>query len=247
MEHLLAYGFLAPPTVFISLALLGAIIAAAGWRSGGIALALVSSLCLYIAAMPAFSAWLIEYIEAQVPRRVDLHPAQAIVVLGGDERRGDDPGDPEELGPLSQERVELAADAYRQLHLPVAVSGGAIKDAHTSLAALMKQALEHEFSVPVTWTEDRSTSTWENAAFTAQILRPAGIRTVVVVTHAWHLPRAIWAFEHAGLTALPWPAPRQSVPKFDEADDFLPNPMGLAWSYLALHEFVGGIYYRLLY
>src|SRR6266851_198368 len=37
----------------------------------------------------------------------------------------------------------------------------------------------------------------------AQLLRPAGIKTVFLVSQAWHLPRAIWTFERAGLAALP--------------------------------------------
>ncbi len=246
MEELASFGFLALPTVFVSLCLLGAIIAAAGWR-GGIALALASSVCLYVAATPAFSALVIQHVEARLPRRVDLHRAQAIVVLGGDVRRGNGRDIPDRLGRLSLERLVFAADAYRQLHLPVAVSGGVIIGSHESVAVLMKHALEREFGVPVTWTEERSSSTWQNAAFTAQILRAAGIRTVVLVSQAWHLPRAMWAFERAGMTALPWPAPRQAALQFDEPSDFLPSPMGLACSFLALHEFIGSLYYRLRY
>ena len=72
----------------------------------------------------------------------------------------------------------------------------------------MKAALETDFAVPVAWSEDASRTTWENAVFTARLLRPAGIETVVLVSQAWHLPRAIWAFERVGVAALPWPAPR---------------------------------------
>ena len=112
------------------------------------------------------------------------------------------------LGPLSLERVVLAARAYRQLHLPVAVSGGRVDKARSSEAALMKAALETDFAVPVAWSEDASRTTWENAVYTARLLQPGRDRTVVLVSQAWHLPRAIWAFERVGLQALPWPAPR---------------------------------------
>ena len=245
MEGILSFGFLALPTVFVSLCLLGAVLAAVRVR-GGIALALASSLCLYIAATPAFSSVLLQRIEAGLPRRVDLHRAQAIVVLGGDVRAGNGRDIPDRLGRLSLQRLVFAADAYRRLHLPVAVSGGVIEKTRESVAALMKQVLEGEFGVPVKWTEDRSHSTWQNAVFTAAMLRPAGIHTVVLVSQAWHLPRAIWAFDKAGFVALPWPAPRVAR-HFDEPGDFLPNPMGLARSFFALHEFIGGIYYRLRY
>jgi uncharacterized SAM-binding protein YcdF (DUF218 family) len=245
MENLLSFGFLALPTIFISLSLVGAVVAAAGWRAG-IAVALVSGICLYIAATPAFSALLIQRVESRLPHRVDLRPAQAIVVLGGDVRRGNGSDIPDRLGRLSLERLVFAADAYRRLHLPVAVSGGVVEGTHDSEAALMKQALEQEFAVPVKWAEGRSRSTWENAAFTAQLLRPAGVTTVVLISQSWHLPRAIWAFRQAGITALPWLVPRTAV-QFDEPSDFLPNPGGLTRTFQGLHELIGGLYYRLRY
>ena len=245
MEQLFSFGFLALPTVFVSLCLVGTVAAVAGFRSG-IALALASSVCLYVAATPAFSAFLLQRLEARLPRTVDLRPAQAIVVLGGDVRRGNGRDIPDRLGRLSLERLAFAADAYHRLHLPVAVTGGIIDGAHESEAALMKRELEGEFAVPVKWAEGRSRSTWGNAALTAQILRPAGVHTVVLVSQTWHLPRAIWAFRQAGIEALPWVV-RNAAPGFDELGDFLPRPGGLKRTFLALHELIGGIYYRLRY
>ena len=98
--------------------------------------------------------------------------------------------------------------------------------------------------MPVAWSEDASRTTWENAVYTARLLRPAGIGTVVLVSQAWHLPRALWAFERAGFAALPWPAPRTLWgPR--QVDDFLPSIGGLRDATYALHELIGGAYYRL--
>jgi uncharacterized SAM-binding protein YcdF (DUF218 family) len=245
MEGVVSFGFLALPTVFISLGLIGALAAALGWR-GGIGLALASLACLYAAATPALSSYLLRRVEARLPREVDLSKAQAIVVLGGDVRLGNGRDIPDRLGRLSLERLIFAAAAYRRLHLPVAVSGGPVNSSRDSEAAMMQAMLESDFAVPVKWTEDRSRSTWENAAYTAQILRRAGVGTVVVVTHAWHEPRALWAFQQAGMTALPWPAPRAAL-RLGRITDFLPSPGGLTESFLALHELIGGLYYRLRY
>jgi uncharacterized SAM-binding protein YcdF (DUF218 family) len=245
MERLFSYGFLAPPTLFITLCLLGAMIAPV-WRRLGIALALASSLCLFAAATPALSSYLLGRVEAGLPRRADLSAAQAIVVLGGDVRIGDGRAIPDRLGPLSLERVALAAAAYRRLHLPLLVSGGWVAGAHQSLAALMGTALARDFAVPVTWREDRSRTTWENARDTARLILPAGVRTVVLVSQAWHLPRALWSFRRAGLKALPWPAPR-AASQMGRTADFLPSAGGLLNSFYALHELIGGLYYRLRY
>jgi uncharacterized SAM-binding protein YcdF (DUF218 family) len=245
MEGILSFGFLAVPTVFISLCLVGSVMAVAGWR-GGVALTLASSACLFVAATPAFSSFLLQCVEAQLPRDVDLRQAQAIVVLGGDVQLGNGRDVPTRLGGWSEERLIFAAAAYHRLHLPVAVSGGPISGMHDSIAGLMKSTLESEFDVPVKWTEDRSGSTWENAVDTAQLLRPAGVTTVVLVSQAWHLPRAIWAFQQAGLKALPWVV-RDAPPQMYHWGDFVPRYDGLGRSFGALHELIGGVYYRLRY
>jgi uncharacterized SAM-binding protein YcdF (DUF218 family) len=140
----------------------------------------------------------------------------------------------------------MTADAYRQLGLPVAVSGGRLYNWDTSIAALMKAALIKYFGVPVTWTEDRSRTTYENAVYTAQLLRAANIGTVIVIAQARDLPRAIWSFERAGLRALPWPAPRAAL-AVHRLEDFLPGAGALDESFYALHELIGGLYYRFRY
>ena len=244
MSSLVSYGFLAPPTIFIVLSLFGPLIALV-WRRTGLAIALASGLCLFATATPALSSYLLRQVEAEIPDAGDLAAARAIVVLGGDVRVARD-GDGDALGPNSLERVLYAVAAYRQLHKPVAVSGGIISRAHRTVAALMKEMLETDFGVPVTWTEDASRTTWENAAFTARILRSAGIGTVVVVARSPDLPRALWSFKTAGLEAFAWPVPR-TAPAWDEFVDFLPRPSALHNSFYALHEMLGSVYYRLCY
>ena len=245
MANLISHGFLAPPTIFIVLCVAGALIAL-WWRRMSIALALASGVCLYIAATPAFSSYLLHRLESRLPPGGDLGAAQAIVVIGGGVRPGDGADIPDSLGRLSLERVFFAAQAHRRLHLPVVVSGGRVHGAHLSEGALMKSALEEDFAVPVAWREDLSRSTWENALFTARLLLPEKLTTVVVVTQAWHLPRALWAFERAGLRALPWPAPR-TVPRRGEVGDFLPSIAALHDTFYGLHEMIGGVFYRLRY
>jgi uncharacterized SAM-binding protein YcdF (DUF218 family) len=245
MERLVSFGFLAPPTVLITLCIVGALIALR-WRAAGLALVLAASLALYAVATPAVSSWLLRRAEAGVPRRVDFRGAQAIVVLGGEVRAGDGADIPDRLGGRSYERLAFATDAYHELHLPVAVSGGRPSGLRESEASLMKAALESEFGVPVTWTEDQSRTTWENAVFTADLLRRAGIGKIVVVTHRWHLPRAIRSFERAGMPAVPWPT-AETAPHGDRLRDYLPTMAALQNSFYGLHEIIGRLYYRLRY
>jgi uncharacterized SAM-binding protein YcdF (DUF218 family) len=245
MSDLISYGFLAPPTVLIVLGAIGAWAALRFWRPG-IGLAIVATSLLYLLALPVIASCLLRGVEIAPPAASNFAAAQAIVVLGGGIHLGDGKDIPDTLGSLSLERVVFGARAYRQLHLKVAVSGGQIRGAHVSEASLMKAMLESDFAVPVTWVEDRSRTTWENAANTAKLLKPAGIDTVVVVTHAWHMKRAQWSLEHNGLRALPWPA-APTVEESGRIDDYLPSTGALQSSFYALHEAIGLAYYRMRY
>lgn len=245
MQRFFSVGFLALPTVFITLCVLGALIALR-WRRIGVAVVLASSLCLFAASTPALSSLLLREAEAGLPRDVRFQGAQAIVVLAAGVRHGNGAEIPDRLGPRALERLALAAEAHRRLRLPVAVTGGPAGGSNTSEAALMRAALKEQFAVPVAWIEDRSKNTWENAAYTAELLRPARVETVVVVSHAWHLPRVLWAFDRARLKALPWPAPR-TPQRLSRVEDYLPSLEGLQDSFHALHEIAGMLYYKLRY
>jgi uncharacterized SAM-binding protein YcdF (DUF218 family) len=245
MERLISFGFLAPPTVLITLCVVGALIALR-WRLAGLAVVLAASLTLFAAATPAVSSWLLRRAEAGVPQHVDFRGAQAIVVLGGGVRAGNGGSIPDRLRDRTYERLVFATDAYHELHLPVAVSGGHPPERRTTEAELMKAALESEFGVPVTWSEEQSRTTWENAVFTAEMLRKAGIDKIVVVTHRWHLPRALRAFDRAGMAAVPWPAP-ETAARGRRFADYLPTMGALQDSFYGLHEIIGGFYYQLRY
>lgn len=241
----MSIGFLVPPAVLILLAAVAAWVAL--WRphTGALLGVIVTSL-LYLGALPVVSAWMIEEVEIKIPAKPDFTAAQAIVVLGGGVHPGDGEMVADTLGPWSLERVVLGTQAYRQLKLRVAVSGGRVASAHVSEASLMKAALETQFAVPVTWVEDQSRTTYENAVLTARLLKANNVTTIVLVTQAWHMRRALWSFERAGLHAMPYPAPL-TYDESDRVDDYLPSIGALERTYHALHEAIGLVYYRLRY
>ena len=122
--------------------------------------------------MPACSSYLEYQLEALVPPTPlpELRSAEAIVVLAADIRAGFRPAS-DKLGPQSIERLMFTAEAFQELRVPVVTSGGRTPHSSLSVSDLMKQALERIFYVPVTWTEERSRTTYENAVYTAELLR----------------------------------------------------------------------------
>jgi uncharacterized SAM-binding protein YcdF (DUF218 family) len=160
--------------------------------------------------------------------------AEAIVILGGGVRRNAVEYGGDTLGRLTTDRVRYGALVARRTGLPILVTGGAVF-VHTPEAVLMKQSLEREFQLTVRWAEAASRNTHENAVNSAEILRSAGIRHVVLVAHSFDIPRATAELTRAGLQVTPAPT---HIPRgtFDGVSDLIPNIGALESSYYALYE-----------
>jgi len=162
--------------------------------------------------------------------------AQAIVILGGSATRLGAPeygGEPAVALRLL-ERVNYGAFVARHTGLPVAVSG-----THEEALA-MRASLARDFGIETRWVENRSRDTFQNAEFSAALLRPLGITRIVLVTDADHEWRAQQEFVGAGFSVVPAPvglyAPRDTGPR-----RFVPTVTALLVSTEALYELLGDL------
>jgi uncharacterized SAM-binding protein YcdF (DUF218 family) len=214
------------------------------WRRAGLVLVGVSVIGLGVLALPITSYGLLSL--GVVPSAIDpgRSPPEhaAIVVLSADLRRDALEYGGLTLGPLSLERLRYAARLHRRTGLPVLVSGGRLRADDRPLAALMHEALAEDFGIEARWVEDRSRNTAENARFSVELLRRDGISTVLVVTHAWHMRRALLAFRDLGMEVLP--APTLAPHRPTEIDMVIPSVSALYDSFLGIHELVGRLFYR---
>jgi uncharacterized SAM-binding protein YcdF (DUF218 family) len=244
---------LTPPGIVIVVALLGFLIQLK-WVWLGNAVIALALAALLMLSLPITGKNLLAGLEkgvkplpAVVPEDI-ARKAGAIVVLGGGRYTSAPEYGADIVNRYTLERLRYAARLHRQTGLPVLVSGGSPFGEETSEAALMKSVLEREFNVPVKWVEERSPDTLGNATASKAILAEAQIRTVLLVTHAWHMPRAEWAFVHAGLIAIPAPT---LFTKLSVAErrllGYLPSGRGLYLSSLALHEHLGLRWYKSKY
>ncbi len=171
----------------------------------------------------------------------------AIVVLGGDVQRtaGYQGGVPNAtVGALSLQRVQAGAALQRRTGLPMLMTGGIVETGVAPVGELMARSARDDFAARVRWVEPLSRDTWENAAFSAPLLKAAGISRVFVVTHDWHMRRALVAFRHAGIDAVPSPTYADPRPRLAWTD-LLPSAGNWMRSYFAVHEWVGLAYYAL--
>ena len=176
----------------------------------------------------------------------DAAPRTAIVVLGGGQIELSPEYGLSNLTPLSIERLRYALWLARETRLPVAFSGGLGYGGRPGAteAEIATRIAEREFGRPLRWTEQRSRDTFENGMLTAELLRDQGIGRIVLVTHDFHMRRAVRAFERgaarAGITLEIVPAPVGLRPMYEwEWRDWVPSRGGYTDSHLMLHEWLG--------
>lgn len=235
-------GLILPPTGLLLAALFGALV----WRSYGRwrgrfgALLLGASLSLLIVlSIPAVGQRLLASLERYPPVTGEhLTGVQAIVVLGGGTYRAAPEYGGDTVNSFSLERVRYAAKLARESKLPILVTGGLINGVRAE-AELMREVLANEFGVPVRWVEAASLDTADNARLSAEMLKAAGVTRVALVSHGWHLPRAVPLFEREGLTVVPAPT------RFSTGHVLAWIPGDLRDSRIALHEYLGRAVQRL--
>jgi uncharacterized SAM-binding protein YcdF (DUF218 family) len=246
MLQWISYSSLIPPNLFILLAMIGVVLAWR-WRRTGLVLATAAVMCVYLASIPIVSFLLMRAVDGlagAVPTLSLPAPPGAIVVLSAEYRHSSRPGGKDVVGPVTLDRLAEAARQQRRTGLPILVSGGWIPYANDSLAGMMAKSLEADFHVPVKWREDQSLTTYQNAFYSAEILRHAGVSSALVVTDTWHMARALWSFYAVG-----YPVVAAQVPERQSLDlspaSFFPQVPALASSYIALHELIGLAWYEL--
>ncbi len=81
----------------------------------------------------------------------------------------------------------------------------------------------------------------------SQILQPLAIEKIILVTHAFHMPRALNEFKRVGFDALPAPTAFFSNQEKLSIFSFIPSAQALTVSSFILHEYLGLLWYRLRY
>lgn len=229
------------------LALLAAALAAFALRRRRAAVALLTAATalLWAASTPWVASALLATLERE-PVPAPAAAAAAIVILGGGSAFDAPEYGGNTVGTLTLERLRYGARLARETGLPLLVTGGDPLGAGDSEARQMKDVLEREFGVSVRWAEASSRTTRENALASAAMLQAEGIRTVRLVTHAWHMPRARRAFEAAGLAVHAAPTMFTQPPPAGAALlRWLPGAEALRGTRIALHEWLGRAWYRL--
>lgn len=132
---------------------------------------------------------------------VQPQPTVAIVALGGGRELLAPEYGVSDLTHFSAERLRYAIWLGQRTGLPVGFSGGVgwrqQGDVGASEAETAARVAQQFYGVTLRWTETRSADTRQNALLTVAMLAEQGVGEVVVVTDAYHMPRAIRMFNEA--------------------------------------------------
>ncbi len=218
------------------------------WRRAGrwlVSLAFVAAAAMAI--LPAGTALYVVLenrfpVVRQLPDRVD-----GIITLGGvvdqfvTQARGQ-----VALGGAVERLIEFAALARRYPEARLVFTAGSgklrqdVKEADVLAPVLRDLGIDPARVI----LESRSRNTYENAVMTHALIAPRAGETWVLITSAFHMPRAVGCFRKAGWRVIPYPVDFN----FRGDEHFtlsfnLARGMGLLGG--ALHEWLGLLFYRL--
>jgi uncharacterized SAM-binding protein YcdF (DUF218 family) len=132
---------------------------------------------------------------------------EAIVVLSSGTRLPAEGGVPAELDEDALERCIKAAEMYHHGKRCLVLASGGKSDPsrpEPACADVMRDFLVQLGVGPAdVLVENLSTTTYENATASAELLNDRGIHKIMLVTSATHLPRAVGCFRKQGLDVVP--------------------------------------------
>jgi uncharacterized SAM-binding protein YcdF (DUF218 family) len=177
-------------------------------RRLGLGLAALGALGLVVGGFSPLANWVIVPLEERFPAfsRSD-GPVDGVVVLGGSFQAGESLARGQATINEAGERIVALADLARRYPAAKLVfSGGAgeLLSAEAPEADALKRYLgTFGVSPDRVVFENRSRTTSENAAFSRALIEPAPSERWLLVTSAWHMPRAVGCFRKAGLRSPP--------------------------------------------
>ena len=242
-------GFFAlPSNLLVALGLLGIALTATRWVRAGRRLAACSILLLAVMGLTPLGNALILPLEQRFPRFVDTgRPPDGIVVLGGafdtvvSAARGD-----VALTDAGDRMTAVAELARRYPDARILFSGGSGRLVfHGARESDLALRLFDSFGIARgrVLIDERSRDTLENAEFSKAVAAPKPGERWLLVTSAYHMPRAIGAFRRAGFPVEAYPTdwrtrgPGDVIRPFDSVAD------GLKRSDTAVREWVGLLTY----
>lgn len=216
------------------------------FRALAISLLISGVALLYASSMPLVANSIRPNLDENlaVVSQDEIDSAAAIVILGGGLYANAPEYGEDTIAGQTLERTRYGAYLHRLSGKPLLVTGGRPKQTELSEAEAMRNVLESEFGVAVRWVEDSALNTRDNAELSRTILEADGIHDILLVTHAFHMTRAVNEFERVGFRVIPASTKFRVKPPLSFFD-FLPSASALSSTARSLHEWLGMAWYAI--
>ena len=228
---------------------LGVLLLWSRWWKKGRALLLLSVLAAVVIATVPLGAMLLIPLENRFAKPANLpDQVDGILILGGlaSPMISHMRGRPELSGGIDR-LTEGAELAKRFPNAKVVFTGGT--------GTLLNQNIKEADVLGPTFTllnlrkdrlilENQSRNTFENAVFTKEMLKPGTGEAWILVTSAFHMPRAVGVFRRAGWSVIPYPVDYYFA-GFEARRPMFNLTHGLGTLSRGVREWLGLIAYRL--
>ncbi|MDF3151928.1 YdcF family protein [Mesorhizobium sp. XAP10] len=235
--------FIQPLNLAIFLLLAGLLAVTTGRRRLAAAGSVLAFLILALSAWTSLGAMMLNPLEERFQRPPLPEKVDGIVVLGGgfegaiNLARGG-----YELNSSGDRMVETAILARRFPTAKVVVSGGTgalFLDGEGDAATAPRLLTALGVAADRMILENKSRNTYENAVFTKELVTPKPGETWLLVTSAFHMPRAKALFDKAGFATVPWPVDYRTSGR-EGVGLFRDNPAdSLQATTMAIREWIG--------
>ncbi len=239
------FGFFAlPSNLLMTLGLFGVLLLATRFSRAGVRLLVVSVVLIAVLGLSPVGHLVITLLEQRFPAWDPRRGApDGIVVLGGSFDTLVGPVRGEVSLNEAAERVTVVAElARRYPKARIVFSGGSGRLIWRGVTeATLATRLFDSFGIPRDHftVEDRSRDTYENAVFSKELANPQPGERWLLVTSAYHMPRAMGAFRQVGFAVEPHPVDWRTRGHVDWSRPFNSVADGLKRVDTAAHEWVG--------
>lgn len=241
------WWFTAPSNGLLLLLGVGVLLLWTPWRRAGRWVVTLGIMLLFVATTMPVGSWMLNRLENRFPA-VSALPSKidGIIVLGGvvnqflTKARGQI-----SIGDPAERLTAFAELAHRYPKARLIFSGGS--------ALPFRQDLKEADVLGPIWPqigldpnrvvyENRSRNTYENAKNTFELAHPRPGETWILITSAFHMPRAVGCFRRVGWAIVPYPVDYRTEPVFQFS--LSPNLSdNLSILEMAVHEWLGLFFY----
>ena len=204
------------------------------------AISLLSAIILYLISIQPVLNVLLRPLETSYPvpsAKIIGEPSAIIVLSSGAYNR-------HTLDRDSFNRLFEGFKLYKKYHIPVILSGGYATSTFSVARIMRNVLLEMGVKKSYVITEDKSNDTYQNALYVLKICERRNFRRVILVTSAYHMPRAMFLFDNykGGIRIIPYPTDFKTDKHYN-IYGYIPQLGSLIISEEAIHEYIGYFYY----